>query len=493
MPGQHPLARLRQLSGETQSSYAQLISETYATLGLGRIQATREKVNRWENWKVTPTYKTQLAIAYVHHIPEEVLGKVAWPLWLYRGKPAAREDHRDRLAGGSAASNRASAGETMPPTGISFAGPRLASFLGSTLAQAGPAPAAHGGTPVTPVAISVLEASCSSLRQQSFHLPPLSHYRVAQAEYHALRQLTDYGSYDRSVGARLYYCVASAAEQCARLAIGLGDTERAEHFTLNSVRFASGSGSKLMTERSLDALCCLHLAAGDPRDVLTITAAASATTASPHNEVVLTIHEARAQARMRNVLASLRLVEQATVIMNTRASFVDEHYAAVNETWLHAAASSVLFDARFPRQALERYETHCESRTDSNYQPLPIVEMRCLLKVAEAHFAVGNVEAAVSAVREALSISATPVRRVVEKSRNILQRYAHLDPVRAAVEFLPTVPGQRNAATDEFYGHPPVDNPAAVRRTGPTQQSPETPTGRPGELAEFFEGRRTES
>ncbi|MEV7595803.1 hypothetical protein AB0O91_00260 [Kitasatospora sp. NPDC089797] len=309
-------------------------------------------------------------------------------------------------------------------------GPRLSSVLAECLAVLPEPASAEGNQPVTSDALSAIESGIASLADKSFLIHPVIAYRLARNEYQAVQEVLRYGSYGPTVGARLYTNASAAGRIAAQLATNLGDYSRAEANSLSAIRCAARSGSALILANAIDVLIHLHLVAGDPMDALTVTTAARSANTSPHLEVVLHIREARARARMGDIMASVRSIGLATETLTTRANFLDRTFANVNEAWLPASIGHVWLDAHHPRKALDHYAEHNKFRSRQGLPQIPAITYQNLLTVARAQLAANDLEASVDMARESIMLFSWPPPNSLKILRELFSGHATAGPVR---------------------------------------------------------------
>ncbi|WP_052744263.1 hypothetical protein [Streptomyces odonnellii] len=152
----------------------------------------------------------------------------------------------------------------------------------------------------------------------------------------------------------------------------------------------------------------LRYSTGDPAGALQLVDAAhrqAARTGSPRMAAVLHARASRAHARAGNNLASRR-AEQAMFDAYDRAGLPDNEPACVywiNRDELHGWAATNALDLRDPRRALTHHAAVTAAhRTGTHDQSHPRTAALRLTREADAHLALGNLDAAVHTATRAV-------------------------------------------------------------------------------------------
>nr|BBD17739.1 hypothetical protein [Streptomyces sp.] len=408
---QHPLAQLRALTGDTQLSYAELVADTHEALGFGKLHKRREKVSRWETQGIPPDHNTQLSIAHIHQVPEEEVQRLGWPHWLHLGTAAASRAARPRTREEAidTACDKERPTVRLGDARLTVTGAALATFLRETLAAvAGPAqPSALGSHRVTPDTVTLIEERSHGLYELVTTMNPVSLYRVARAELALTSALVTDNGYDRATGARLLLVTAQIAHLCGFISKGLGEDVRAERYYVAAIRAAARAGSPLTVSLCLADLAWSHIDAGAPREVLALIQAARTITPRPPARLAAVLHsrEARANARLGEIIVSARALDRTADVMTAGTADEDVSYGNVDDGWLSVAAGRAWLDAGQPKRALAHFAPLLGDgpRPGPPAQP-PLLVARDLLAVVDAQLALRDVESAARTARRAVTL-----------------------------------------------------------------------------------------
>ncbi|WP_424889062.1 hypothetical protein [Streptomyces sp. XH2] len=401
-PLPHPLARLRALTGDSQASYAELVSQTHETLGFGPLGSRREKVARWETQGIPPDHNTQLTIARIHQIPWEEVERLAWPDWLNLGVAAPPRSVRARTQHRRASTTSVEARlPTARPAPLSVIGKGLSLFLRQIqdgIAESIP-PSPHGGSRVTHGTAALIESRSTSLHQLLSATNPVDLYHVTRNELRLVTELIARGTYDHNTGRRLLLVASQSATLCAVIAAALGESSHAERYRLTAARSAAGTGCLVRTCVCLADLALSHIDIGDPRDALAVIHAARAMLPAPPPDLhaLLSAREARANSRLGEAIKSRRAMDDAaTVLSNPLHDREPLLHRTIDEAWIAMNLAKVWLDMRQPRLALEQLAPILGNgfAVPTLTQP-PLIVAKALLDAVDAQLALGDVESAI--------------------------------------------------------------------------------------------------
>ncbi|MDH6125569.1 hypothetical protein [Kitasatospora sp. GP82] len=445
----HPLAFLRALSGDTQVSYARLVAATHEDLGFGKLCARREKVSRWETQDTPPDRSTQLAIAHIHRVPEEEVQRLAWPHWLHLGTAASSRAGRSRPRDVTPGAVPAWDLPALHParSRLALGGAALASFTRQTLAALADPPLlpARDGNRIAPDTVALIEARVNALTEMVPVVNPVDLLRVARAEFGLATALLTGDEYEQPAGARLFCATSQIADLCGTLSGALGEEARAERYRLAAVRAAALAGSRLLASVCLADLAVNHVKAGDPADAFLLTGAArTATPASPPRlRALLHAREARAHARLGEVIAGARALDRAADAL-TAVEAADEDAPMcrnVDEEWLSRVAGKAWLDAGQPGRALKHFAALLDDgpRSWTETQP-PVLTANSLLDAVDAQLALGEVEAAIHSTRRATALFDRMPAGLVRQYRQRFVAHAGIAAVRSLLDLLTETP-----------------------------------------------------
>jgi len=443
----HPLALLRALTGDTQLSYAELVADTHEALGFGKLYKRREKVSRWETQEIPPDYTTQLSIAHIHQVPEEEVQRLRWPYWLHLGTAATPRAARPRTREETIDAIRDKERPTVHPARSQFTGPALASFIRKTLATvASPPPPAHGSHQITPDTITLIEDRSNTLYKLVSTVNPVTLYRVARAEFGLTTALLTDSGYDHTTGTKLRLATSRTAHLCGLIAKGLGENIRAEQYYSAAVRAAARAGSRLIASVCLADLAWSHIDVGAPGEVLSLIEAARTITPDPPPRLAVVLHsrEARAHARLGEIIASAKALDHTTsALANSTPDAATSLYTNIDDEWVSIAAARAWLDAGQTKRALEQFTTTTllddKPCSGVSIQP-PLLVARDLLTVIDAQLALRDVEAAVHSARRAVSLFDRTPTGLINQCRRKFISHADAPAVQDLMEFLTETP-----------------------------------------------------
>ncbi|MEI5098143.1 hypothetical protein RB200_05205 [Streptomyces sp. PmtG] len=386
-------------------------------MGLGQMAARREKVSRWESGRIAPELTAQLAIARVHHVPEQDVLRLGWPRWALLATGDAALLTPSWTPEDAIAATAITAQTTKPPAfGLAVTGSALASQIKAALGAltSGLPPPAQEGRTLVPEAPAWAQARIATLEslESGTLIPQTALFAAARAEYQGVSGLLRHYGYDRLTGARLLLLAARAAALCTWLSGALGEELRAERYALAATRAATAAGAPRHTAAYLSLLAIRHLRRGAPEDALALIRAARSCTPRPTARlaVILETREARALARLGEHTASLRAVDRAAQALaavppswnpdsDPTASNIDNEYLtlAQGHVWLRLG---------HPGKALTYYQSLLDIFPDPAQPLSPHIAAR-LRPVVEAQLAVGESNAATDTVEHALALTGT--------------------------------------------------------------------------------------
>ncbi|MEU8779527.1 helix-turn-helix transcriptional regulator [Streptomyces sp. NPDC048606] len=436
----HPLIRLRNSTGLSQRSYAQLIARTHAELGHGQMAARREKISRWESGRIAPDFSTQLAIARIHQVDEEVVLRLGWPNWLCAASGDQEFLRQPWTPEGSIAICRLT---TITPghtrTGLISTGPSLTTQIRGAIASlsGNSRPLEREGCPITPGTLAWTESRIRALEALEAG-SPVSQYALhvsARTEHQLISDLLNGYGYDRATGARLLRLAARTASLCTWTSYVLGEEAQTERYNLAAVRAASAAGAPHHTAAYLMQLCFRHLHLGHPRDVLSLLGAAREVASRPtaRMTVLRHTHEALALARLSDPTASLRALQRAEHALGATApqwdAEADPTGSSINEDYLAFSTAHTWLLLGKPARALSVFT----GLPDDDASPYAAID-RCL--VVEAQLAAGQLEESAATVRGVVERTGCLPPGLAERFQDLLAPHADQPHVRDALDCL---------------------------------------------------------
>lgn len=410
---EHPLAWLLHHHGWSATNYLARLDPIHRRLGYGSIDRhQRQRVWRWIGRGVTPEEGIQRAMAHLHRIPEGEISARPWPDWLRLACLTERDllqaewttqaatDLLDRIAAMGGPMDRRA---FLVVTGVT-----------PVLAQAAAAPpaaaTAHGrrigaGTP------ELFEHALAVLRRQDDQLGSGQVHATARAQLRLITDTLQHASYSQATGRRLYAAAAEAARSCGWTAHDSGQHALAEEFYVLALRAAAAGDDPVATANTCAFWAITRYSGGDPHGAVALADAAlryADRFDSPRLEAVLHARRARAHAKAGDPRAAARAQDAAfTAYDRARDRHVEEEPDAVywvNLGELHSWAASNATNLGDPRTALAHFEAipAAHQAEGYNHDVYPRAAALRLARTAEAHLALGDLDAAVHAAHRAI-------------------------------------------------------------------------------------------
>jgi len=408
----HPLAALRARAGLSALAYLRRVDEEHRRLGYGPMALRREKVTRWESGSVVPDAAAQHAMSELHGVPHSAAKQLGWPLWLLQAFP---DDHAvlnsPWTPAGTVVSTAASAqGGSMDRRGFLIATGATLSALGAdwvgALADPQAAAAVTGRRQVTAAMIARLELRLDDLRHLDDSLGGGEVRPLAVAEFNLLSQLANDGVYDAATGRRLFSALAEAARICGWLHFDAGRQAAAQSYYISALRASASAGDRASGANVLAFMAIQTYSVGNPQDAVNLvrTAQEQARSATPLVRSMLHMRAGRALSKTGDRVGSARELEAARSVYAIGSRDDDPPWAY----WMSAAeiemiAASSALELDDPHQALASFAAARESSYAADGYARD--NALFLVRSADAHLRLGEVDAACEAASHALEQS----------------------------------------------------------------------------------------
>lgn len=410
---EHPLAWLLHHRGWSATNYLARLDPIHRRLGYGSIHRhQRKRVSRWIREGVTPEEGIQRATAHLHHIPQEEITARPWPDWLRLACLTERDllqaewttraaaDLLDRIAATGGPMDRRA---FLVVTGVT---PVLAQA-----AAAQPAAAQARGRRIGAATPELFERALAVLRRQDDQLGSGQVHATARAQLRLITDTLKHASYSEDTGRRLYAAAAEAARSCGWTAHDSGQHALAEEFYVLALRAATAGDDSVATANTLAFWAITRYSGGDPHGAVALADEAlrhAGRFDSPRLEAVLHARRARAHAKAGEHNAAAHAQDAAFAAYDrARDRSPEEEPDAVywvNLGELESWAATNAMNLGDPRTALAHFEAiptahHAEGYDHDAY---PRAAALRLARTAEAHIALGDLDAAVYAAHRAI-------------------------------------------------------------------------------------------
>jgi tetratricopeptide (TPR) repeat protein len=407
----HPLAALRAQAGLPAVAYLRKVDEEHRRLGYGPMAVRREKVTRWESGSVVPDAAAQHAMAALHGVPHKVVKQLGWPAWLLQAFPDDHAVlHSPWTPAGTVVSTAASAqGGSMDRRGFLIATGATLSSLGTDWAGAltnPPAAAATGRRRVTESTVARLEQRLDDLRHLDDVLGGGEVRPLAIAEFNLLSQLANDAVYQAQTGRRLFSALAEAARICGWLHFDAGRHAAAQSYYISALRASASAGDRASGANVLAFMAIQTYSVGNPQDAVNLvrTAQNDAQTATPLVRAMLHMRAGRALSKAGDRVGTARELDAARTTFAAGSNDDDPPWAY----WMSAAeiemtAASSALELKNPRQALASFAAARENSYAADGYARD--NALFLVRSADAHLRLGDVDAACAAASQALDQS----------------------------------------------------------------------------------------
>ncbi|MFC9650748.1 transcriptional regulator [Streptomyces sp. NPDC056937] len=390
------------------NTFARRLAAHHQRLGLGTMACRPEKISRWKKGRTRPDRRATIAMADMLGVPLDQAHALGWPHWL---RLALRDD-RALLASPWTPSGTVQALELvggfadMERREFVITGGTLAALLASWTAAA-PATAvltSNRRPLINDDTVRLIDDRLATLRHLDDQIGSGQTYALACAERRMITHTLKNTSCSTTTGRRLFAAAAEASRISGWCALDSGHPAQAQRHYLAALRSAGSAADPVVTANTLGFWAMLRYSTGDPEGALQLVDAAhrhAARTDSRRMTAVLHARASRAHARAGNTLASQR-AEHAMFDTYERAGPPDHEPTCVywiNRDELHGWAATNALDLRDPRRAL----THHAAITPA-HQPAPRTAALRLARQADAHLALGDIEAAVHTADQAVQI-----------------------------------------------------------------------------------------
>ncbi|WP_433359491.1 hypothetical protein [Streptosporangium sp. CA-115845] len=285
--------------------------------------------------------------------------------------------------------------------------------LAAVVAQWSTAPHAAGaaasGRRVGTQVVTLLDGRLDALRHLDDQVGSGQTYDAATTELRLITRILADSSYTEDVGRGLYASAAEASRLAGWCAYDAGHNAAAERHFVAALRASASADNGTVGASTLAFWANLRYASNDPRGALDLVDGALSTSrkiTSPRVLAMLHARRARAHSKAAEPIKAYQAIDAALAAYD-RAGPVAEDLPAMY--WLtagelHQVAASSALTLGEPRRALEHfdaalshhdpYDTEKEARGTAIY----------LARRAEAHLALGDMDAAVHTAHQAVDM-----------------------------------------------------------------------------------------
>ena len=226
---------------------------------------------------------------------------------------------------------------------------------------------------------------------------------LASAEFNLLSTLADEAAYGGAIGRRLFAALAESARICGWLHFDAGRHAAAQSYYISALRASATAGDTACGANVLAFMAIQTYSVGRPQDAVSLvrTAQAQTTRATPTVRAMLHMRAGRALSKAGNRVACIQELAAARAALDAGPRDDDPPWAywmSPGEIEMIAASSALELDD--PRQALEYFDAarDCAYAADGYARDNALY----LVRSADAHLRLGDVDAACAAAGEAL-------------------------------------------------------------------------------------------
>jgi tetratricopeptide (TPR) repeat protein len=260
-----------------------------------------------------------------------------------------------------------------------------------------------GRRPLTATTLDRLEQRLDDLRRLDDSLGGGELRQLATAEFGLLSRLADEAVYDEATGRRLFSALAESARICGWLHFDAGPHAAAQSYYISALRASATAGDGACGANVLAFMAIQTYSVGNPQDAVNLvrTALAQAARATPRVRAMLHMRAGLALSKTGARQACAHELDAAQAVFEAGSSDDDppwSYWMSAGEIEMIAASSALELDD--PQKALEYFG----AARDSEYAADGYARDNALFLVrsAEAHLRLGDVDAACAVAGEAL-------------------------------------------------------------------------------------------
>ncbi|MFI1584703.1 tetratricopeptide repeat protein [Embleya sp. NPDC020630] len=412
----HPLATLVARRGGTVATYLRHVADAHRALGFGGLAARPEKYSRWLAG-ATPDPCTQLAIAALHGVPDDVVHRRPWPDWLLAAMPDDRTLLESPWTPTGTIQALDTVGGTVDRRGFLIAGSTTLLTTLDQWAAAEPATAVTHGRRIGARVPDLIDTRITALRHLDDQVGAARAHDAALTELRLVTGLLREGTYTQTTGRRLFTAAAEVSRICGWTAYDTGRHAAAERHFITALRAAASADDADTGALVVTFWANLRYATGDPRGALDLLDRALADPRgihSPRVRALVYARKARAHATAGEPKPAYRAIDSALHAYDTDRA-PDDHTGPlywVNRGEIHQFAASSALTLGDPHRALAHFDE--AYRADDAYDP--DLEARgaaiYLARQAEAYLALGEIDAAAQMADRTLDLGGTESARV---------------------------------------------------------------------------------
>ncbi|WP_326681071.1 transcriptional regulator [Streptomyces sp. NBC_01237] len=410
---QHPLAYLLSQRGMSNEAYLFRVAEQHRRMGYGQMGHRKEKASRWVSGENAPTLHTQFAMAALEKIPPEAVLAHGWPGWLLLAVPddhavltapwtTTATVHALEIAGG-------------PVDRRKFLITTSVTLTGTVAQWSGAAPAGAvtaGGRRIDDSTPDRFERRLDELRHLDDELGSGEVYAAARTELRLILSALKDSSYSERVGRRLFGAAAEASRSAGWTAYDSGRIAAAERHYVTALRAAASADDPVVGANTLAFWAIQQYSTGNPRGAIDLIDAALAQApriGSARMTAMLHARACRAHARAGDARAADRSAN-AALDTYAHAGPMEADPACVywfNLGETHQLLGSSALNLGNPRQALRHFQdastAHHSEGEAYDGDAFPRGHAIYLARLAEAHLALGDIDAAVDTAHTAVA------------------------------------------------------------------------------------------
>ncbi|WP_067127943.1 hypothetical protein [Microtetraspora malaysiensis] len=442
----HPLSILLARQGWTAEGFLCRVAARHRDLGYGTIATRREKVSRWIARTAVPGYTTQLAIAALVGVQAEEVRHRAWPDWLLlaiRDDCTVLESPWTPMGTVKALQD---VGGPVDRRGFLIASTSALAAIASQWATAAHATATlSAGRRIGEHVADLCDARLDALRHLDDEVGSAQTYDAATVELRLITRLLSDASYTERVGRRLYASAAEAARLAGWCAYDAGHHAAAERHFVAALRAAASAGDHTTGATVLAFWANLRYAAPgcDTAGALGLIDAALADShriGSPRVLAMLHVRRARAHSMAREPAAAYRAMDDAFRAYDRSGPVTEDrpgmYWLTAGE--LHQSTASAALTIGEPRRALQHFDAAIRHHDPYDVDKEARGAVIYLARRAEAHLALGDVDAAVGTAHEVLvrmgGVESARATGTIAELRSRLNAHQQVPAVRDFLE-----------------------------------------------------------
>ncbi|MEU4199196.1 transcriptional regulator [Streptomyces sp. NPDC026294] len=443
----HPLHALLARERTTAAAYLKRLADRHRALGYGQMACRKEKFSRWIAG-TEPELTAQLAMADLHGIDAEQVHRRGWPAWLLLAlHDSPRVWELPWTVAGTVEALEDAGGGPVDRRGFVITSLGTLAATGAHWAATAPAAvSATRGRRIGQGAADLFETRLETLRHLDDAVGSSHAYDAALAELRLIAGVLKENSYSEATGRRLYAAAAETSRLLGWCAYDSGRLADAEKRFTTSLRAAATGQDATLGASTLAFWANLRYSAGDPYGALGLIERALDNRhkiASGRVLAMLHARQARAHSKAGEAKAAYHAVDAAFAAYHRAGPAAHD---APSMYWMtHGEAQEVAASCALslgePARALEHFDAALRHEDPYNTRTEARGAGIYLARQAEAHLALGDLDAAVDIAGRAIEqLGGADSARGTSTLADLREQFTAHRTARPVADFLDLTP-----------------------------------------------------